>query len=271
MIEMSSINRCAGFSFLLTTDYCLLLFFMNLYAYCLSDEVTAEMLESVAGVEGAGAPRLIQYGGIRAVVGEFEAKSVSVTRENVFAHERVIGHVLAHTTPLPFRFGTVVSAVQLESYIDSQREFLQSQLARVRGCVEMSVKVIWNVEAVKQVAMTANAKRDNAPDDRSGISRGSGAAFLAKKRREILGDETLKVRAEEIVAWLEGHLGEAVRERELRVRPMESLVVAAAHMVERGRLEEYQERLRLARFERDDLHFLTSGPWPPYSFSQTNS
>jgi hypothetical protein len=241
---------------------------MNFYAYCLSDEVTGAMIESAGGVEGAGAPRLIQYGEIRAVVGEFEAESVSVTRENVFAHERVIGHVLAHTTPLPFRFGTVVSAAQLESYIDSQREFLRSQLARVRGCVEMSVKVIWNVEAVRHETMTGGEKRDDASDESGG---GRGAAFLAKKRREILGDETLKARAEDIVAWLEGHLGEAVRERELRVRPMESLVVAAAHLVERGRLEEYQERLRLARHERDDLHFLTSGPWPPYSFSKTNS
>jgi hypothetical protein len=243
---------------------------MNFYAYCLSDEVMAEMIESAAGVEGAGAPRLLQYRGIRAVVSEFEAESVRLTRENVFAHERVIGHVLAHTTPLPFRFGTVVSAAQLESYVDSQREFLQSQLERVRGSVEMSVKVIWNVEAVKHEALTGNAKRD-VPDVESDITSGLGAAFLAKKRREILGDETLKTRAEEIAAWLEGHLGEAVRARELRVRPMESLVVAAAHLVERERLKEYQERLRLARQERADLHFLTSGPWPPYSFSQTNS
>lgn len=243
---------------------------MNFYAYCLSDEVTSAMIESAAGVEGAGAPRLIQYGGIRSVVGEFTAESVRVTRENVFAHERVIGHVLAHTTPLPFRFGTVVSAAQLESYIASQGEFLQAQLARVRGCVEMSVKVIWNVEVVKREAMTGHAKRD-APDVEGTLREGRGTAFLSEKRREILGDETLHARAEEIVAWLNGHLGETVREREVRVRPMESLVVAAAHLVERGRLEEYQERLRLARDERDALHFLTSGPWPPYSFSQTNS
>ena len=229
------------------------------------------MIGSVAGVASAGVPRLIQYGDVKVVVGEFEGERVDVTRANVFAHERVIGQVLAHTTPLPFRFGTVVSAAQLESYIDSQREFLLSQLARVRGCVEMSVKVIWNVEAVKQEALTGDAKRD-APDDERGIIRGRGAEFLAKKRREILGDETLRARAQDVVAWLDGHLGDIVRERQLRVRPMEALVVAAAHMVERERIEEYQERLRLARHERDDLHFLTSGPWPPYSFSlKTNS
>jgi hypothetical protein len=244
--------------------------FMNFYAYCLSDAVTGEMIESVAGVRGA--PRLIQYGGIAAVVSPFEDESVPVTRENVFAHERVIGHVLAHTTPLPFRFGTVVDAARLEGYVNSQRERLEAQLERVRGCVEMSVKVIWSVAGVKGDAPGRDTNAD-APADESGArpAAGRGTAFLMEKRRQILGDETLKARAEAVAAWLDGHLGEAARETQVVVRPAEALVVAAAHLVERARLEEYQERLGAARTERADLHFLTSGPWPPYSFSQTNS
>lgn len=244
---------------------------MKFYAYCLSDEVTGVMIESVTGVGGAGRPCLIQFGGIAAVVSPFEGESASVTRENVFAHERVIGHVLAHTTPLPFRFGTVVDAARLEGYVDSQRARLQAQLARVRGCVEMSVKVIWSVSAVKREATGRDAKPDAAEDESSALAQGRGAAFLMAKRREILGDETLKAQAESIAAWLAAHLGETAREAEVNVRPMEALVVAAAHLVERARLEEYQERLRAARSQRADLHFLTSGPWPPYSFSQTNS
>jgi hypothetical protein len=246
---------------------------MSFYAYCLSDEVTGEMVEGARGV--GGAPRVVQYGEIAAVVSPFEGESVEVTRENVFAHERVIGHVLAHTTPLPFRFGTVTSAAQLESYVDSQRELLRAQLARVRGCVEMSVKVIWNVVTVKREAVGGSRASglDAAAADQSGaVAPGSGTAFLMAKRREILGDETLKARADSVAAWLAGHLGDTVREMDVKVRPVEALVVSAAHMVERARLEEYQERLRVARLERDDLHFLTSGPWPPYSFSlKTNS
>jgi len=242
---------------------------MNFYVYCLSDEVTGEMIESVAGVRAS--PRLIQYGGIAAVVSPFEDESVPVTRENVFAHERVIGHVLAHTTPLPCRFGTVVDAARLEGYVNSQRERLEAQLARVRGCVEMSVKVIWPVAGVKGDATGRDTNVD-APVDESGAqSAGRGTAFLMEKRRQILGDETLKARAEGVTAWLDARLGETARETRVVVRPMEALVVAAAHLVERVRLEEYQERLGAARKERADLHFLTSGPWPPYSFSQTNS
>jgi hypothetical protein len=242
---------------------------MTFYAYCLSDEVTGGMIEAVGGVGGAGEPRVIEHGGIRAVVSHLEGEHVSLTRDNVFAHERVIGSVLRHTTPLPFRFGTVVSAARLETYVNSQREFLQAQLARVRGSVEMSVKVIWSVSAVKREALGDDAK-EGAPEDKSSAA-GQGTAFLAAKRRELLGDETLREEAEETARWLALRLDDAVRETDVRVRPMEALVVAAAHLVERGRLEDYQERLRAARLERDDLHFLTSGPWPPYSFIQARS
>jgi hypothetical protein len=45
------------------------------------------------------------------------------------------------------------------------------------------------------------------------------------------------------------------------------MVLAAAHLVERGRLPAYRKGLGAARTERPDLHFLISGPWPPYSFA----
>ncbi len=100
---------------------------------------------------------------------------------------------------------------------------------------------------------------------------GRGAAYLSAKRREILGDESLRSEAEETARWLAARLDEAVRETETSVRPRDALVLAVAHLVERRRLEEYRERLRAARLERDQLHFLTSGPWPPYSFVQARS
>jgi hypothetical protein len=242
---------------------------MLFYVYCLSDEVTDRMIESAAGVRGAGEPRLIQCGGVAAVVSELEGERVSLTRENVFAHERVIGRVLAHTTPLPFRFGTVVSAARLETYIDSQREFLQAQLTRVRGTVEMSVKVIWPVPVVKRETLTGGAQEVEPTAEPQ--EEGLGAAYLSAKRREILGDESSRSEAEETARWLAARLGDAVRETETSVRPLETLVLAVAHMVERRRLEAYRERLRAARLERNQLHFLTSGPWPPYSFVQARS
>lgn len=240
---------------------------MKVYAYCLSDEITSAELESVSGVQGA-ATRLIDCESIRAVVSDFDGERAEVTRENAFLHDGVIRQILDRTTPLPFRFGAIVSREQLEAYITKHRDSLFVQLARVRGSVEMSVKIIWNAEAVKHMGMEmAEVLRHKNRDE----ALGPGAVFLQAKRREMIGDAALKSRAEDLAAWLGGRLGDTVGETVMRTLPTPAMAVAASHLVARARIKEYSERLANARKERGDLRFLTSGAWPPYSFCNLDS
>jgi hypothetical protein len=239
--------------------------FMSLYAYCLSDELRGEMLEDVAGVCGMR-PRLMECGGVSAAVSDFEEERISVEREHVFAHERVIQRVLAHVTPLPFRFGTIVTARGLEEYIEANRAQLIKSMERVRGSVEMSVKIIWDAEKMRGAALRPDAERGESIYAEPQTA-GKGAAYLAARRREILGDELLKERAEELAAWLTAVVGETAVESDTQTRPSESLVIRAGFLVRRERLREYQACVERARAERGGLRFLTSGPWPPYSFS----
>ena len=52
-------------------------------------------------------------------------------------------NVLAMTTPLPFRFGTLVTEAGLRSYVTSRKAALEDRLEVVKDSVEMSIKVIW--------------------------------------------------------------------------------------------------------------------------------
>jgi hypothetical protein len=230
---------------------------MNLYVYCLSDEVTAGAVENVVGMAGAR-PRLVEHAGISAVASEYDDEKIAVTRENVLAHERVVRRVLTETTPLPFRFGTIVGEARLASYLDSQQGRLKAQLERVRGAVEMSVKIIWRPEA-KEIEAAGGG-------DEAVEAGGRGTRFLLGKRRELLGEGTMKERAEGVSAWLGRTVEGLVRESSVSLRPSENLVLAASHLVERSRLADYRAALGRAKTERPELHFLTSGAWPPYSF-----
>jgi len=259
---------------------------MNFYAYCLSDEVTMQMLGEACGLSGASLV-LIEHEGLIAVVSRFESDAVKVTRGNVLAHERVVQQVLTQTTPLPFRFGTLVSETRLRNYLALQRSALNAQLACVRGCVEMSVKLIQNSEAfesamVEQPLTVGNdvqsATDHSAQEEQSAQSKisnhpasGAGTAYLEMKRRELMGDELRQKRAEKVAGWLAARLASVVHESEVSVRSQDALFVTAAFLVERVRLEEYRARLREAERERREVHFLTSGPWPPYSFSSLSS
>lgn len=240
---------------------------MKLYAYCLSDEVTARMIEPVEGLAGAR-PYLIERDEIRAVVSEFDDERAAITRENVLAHERVVRQVLSRTTPLPFRFGTIIGEERLLNYLDAQAASLRTQLEHVRGCVEWSVKVSWNLEVVRQEALRHETQTHHATSLKS---EGRGTAFLLARQRQILGDHALKERASEIENWLSASLANVVRETLISLQPTSSLVLAASHLVERGRLQAYRAALERARAERNDLHFLTSGAWPPYSFTSAGS
>ena len=241
---------------------------MKLYAYCVIEELPAGAVDSMPGIDGAQS-FLLQSGNLAAVVSASEEERIDVTREHVLGHERVVRRLLSLTTPLPFRFGTVVNEPELRSYLESHHSSILSQLERVRGCVEMSVKVIWDLEKIKREAAEREDPQD-ALGERQPANR-SGTAFLAAKKREIEGAGLLKERGEAVASWLMDCLDGSMRDAVVNVQPSQPLVLAAAHLVERGQLERYRAALRSARESRNELHFLTSGPWPPYSFTNINS
>lgn len=234
----------------------------KLYVYCLGDEVTNEMLGGARGLNDAPLG-LVERDGLAAVVSPFEAERVNVTPENTLTHNHVNAALLAHTTPLPFRFGTLVGEARLVGFMESQGDALRATLGRVRGCVEMSVKIIWDVEAVRREA--AGPEAETLGEDSDG--GGSGTVSLSSKRREVLGGEALRVLAETVAEWFGERLSDVVRESRVTVNPSGALVVRAAHLVERGRIEEYRARLQSLGEERaGSLRFLKSDACPPYSF-----
>ena len=227
---------------------------MKLYAYCMVEDLDTFDAHT-GGISGA-AVRLLKIDDFGVLVSDPGSDTVPVTRDNAFAHAAVVRSVLDRTTPLPFRFGTLVTEQQLSSYISSRKPALHTNFAHVRNSVEMSVKIIWQLST------------DN-PDEPTNktITQGAGTTFLAQKRRELEGDERRSAQAEEIATWLRDTVSGLTRDERVTLRPAHKLVLAAAHLVERTAFPNYREKLATARQNRPELHFLLSGPWPPYSFA----
>jgi hypothetical protein len=251
---------------------------MRFYLYCLSDEPEAASVEGTAGVDGACA-RVVTVGGVAsvvAVVSEFAGERAAVTRENLRAHNRVNAHVLARATPLPFRFGTLAEETRLYEYVTANEGALKEALARVRGCVEMGVKIRLGEGAVVgakesevnvEEAQEAGAAREVDATRMAGAGGGGrGTAFLLAKRREILGEEASRARAEGAASRLAACVGGLARESVVRLSPEGPIVVRASHLVGRADVSEYRARVRDFGAGLGGLHVLTSGPWPPYSF-----
>lgn len=244
---------------------------MKFYAYCLSEELNGASIEGLTGVGGASV-RLLAFGGAASVIGvvavvsEFEGERVPVTRENLLAHNRVNAHVLARVTPLPFRFGTLAEEARLASYAAANETALAEAFERVRGCVEMGVKVRM-VEGSKAEAKESEVNVNDVKVEEAGAAGvGRGTAFLLAKRREILGEEALKSRAEETAARLAERVAGLARESEVRLSPEGPILIRASHLVAREDVAEYRARARDFGARLPSMHMLASGPWPPYSF-----
>jgi hypothetical protein len=223
--------------------------------YCLVEGV--DTLDGpTQGIFGAQV-RALKTEAFSALVSDLDADSVPVTRENALAHAAVVRSVLDRTTPLPFRFGTVATEQQLQSYLSALRSALETKFASLRGCVEMNVKIIWEV----------SGEQSAEPGDRNKDEQGVGTTFLAKKRRQIMGDELRTTEAVKISTWVHEALSELISDERVILRPAERLVFSAAHLVKRGKITQYREALAKMRKKRPELHFLLSGPWPPYSFA----
>ena len=232
---------------------------MKFYPYCLISQAI-DLPESVKGLDER--PLLQRdIGGLTAILSECDAEKAVVSRENVLRHDAVIRTVLEQGTTLPFRFGHLVTLDQLTSYVESKSEALQERLRHLEGRVEMSAKIIWNREI----------KHSSGPHP-AGVNRadsnpGKGAAFLRQKRDEMQQDEALSSEAAALAAWLKAEISGLICDERIVLRPTEKLVLSASFLVDRAKLEAYKMRTASIKNTRSDLHFLTSGPWPPYSFS----
>jgi len=227
---------------------------MKLYVYCLAEGVDA-LDQPLSGINDAPV-RVVKAEELAVLVSDLDVDAVPVTKENALDHAAVVRSILHRTTPLPFRFGTLVSEEQLKSYIAARKPALEAKLAHVRDCVEMSVKIICD-------ASTA----DEVTERKSDKAEGAGAKFLAEKRREILGNEHRTAEAQKVSTWLLETVSGLTRDEQVTLRSTERLFLSAAHLVERSKIEQYRSKITESRVNRPELRFLLSGPWPPYSFA----
>ena len=229
---------------------------MKLYVYCLA-EGDAVFDDLDFGILGAPV-RAMEVNGFSVLLSQLDVDSVPVTRQNALAHAAVVRSILGRTTPLPFRFGTVVTDQQLRNYLAAKKPAIETKFGQVRGCVEMGVKIIWQ---------NSQREQPDEPESDHDDNRGVGTTFLEHRQRQLLGDEHDAAKAAEISAWLHESVADLIKEEQVTLRPAARLVLSAAHLVERVNIARYRQKVAQTCQKRPELHFLLSGPWPPYSFA----
>ena len=228
---------------------------MRLYVYCLAEGVD-RLNKTLCGVSGAPV-QIVKFEDLSALVSVCRSEAFEVTRKNALAHHEVVQSITEQTTPLPARFGALVTVQQLSNYVSTHHQAIKAKLAHVRGGVEMNVRMIRTITGADTSQESENEK---VP--------GPGTAFLLEKRREILRAEAGVDQKKELSSWLREKLGDLIKEEKISIVPSQTVILARAdHLIERIDVQEYRTKMGKAVEERPEVRFMVSGPWPPYSFA----
>jgi hypothetical protein len=229
---------------------------MKLYVYCLAEGLK-RLNKTPRGISGAPIRIVELEEDLSALVTVCPSDAFQVTRKNALAHHEVVRSITEQTTPLPARFGTLVTIEQLRNYVSTHQQAIKTRLAHVRGGVEMNVRMIRTI---------GGAGTSHEPQDKEAL--GPGTAFLLEKRREIFGEETGVAQKGELSAWLHEKLGDLIKDEKISITPSQTVILGRAdHLIDREDVQEYRTKMAKAIEERPETRFMVSGPWPPYSFA----
>jgi hypothetical protein len=152
---------------------------------------------------------------------------------------RVLREILAVTTPIPFRFPTLLESSEvLEQHLAPEQELYRDALARVDGAVQYEIIGTWTDEQQADLATPV-----------------SGREYL-KRRQEALGRVTA------VESKLKTVTADTVREWRGREQNKKHRWFA---LVPRADRERFIASLRTAGGS-EGVRLRLSGPWPPSEF-----
>jgi hypothetical protein len=215
-----------------------------IYAYAICDPATAATPPGRRGLGGA-ALRVLPCDGLAAVYSRHRSLRPRPSPELVLGHESVVEGIMARGTVLPLRFGTQLeSEEQLTALVSQRRDQLLRALDRVRGRVEIGVRVT-SERAVRRAGA--------AGGERSGRDH-----LLALVRQQRLADRATRD--------LHAPLAALATESVVRERPDPPAVLVSSYLVDGAAVAEFRRRAEELAARVEATSVTVTGPWPPYSF-----
>lgn len=192
-----------------------------------------------AGVDGEQ-PEPYPFGSVIAVVGTVRAAPDDAAAA-ALAHGLVVESLLdCADGVLPVRFGRpFASHAALAEVTVPRLAELRRQLLRVRGCVEVSVRIA--------------AEREARPETRDGTHYLNALAESAARR-------------DACAAEVDGVLQTVSLDSRVDRRGDGEMLFDGAYLVRRGELSAFARRVDALADQLSDLTVLCTGPWAPYSF-----
>jgi hypothetical protein len=196
------------------------------------------VIELLAITDDAGAPdpplRAVHSDGLSALCAP-AAGEQEVTPAALWRREEVLEELMQERDLLPVRFGTVLADEEAAARaLAERRDEFTAGLARVRGAVELALRVV---------------PREPEPPP----SAATGREYL---RAKVAKMETARRLHEPLTAMSRESVSQPGRE-----------LLRAAYLVDRAAVDGFVAAVQRMQRDHPELALLCTGPWPPYSFA----
>ena len=231
---------------------------MRLLVYAITDSARIAPVSAAGGVQLTN----IRVGRLTALVASRRNSPAVSPRALRRYHQTIAAIADAVPAILPMRFATLVDDEELEFILRTRAASLRAALQRVRGCVQMTVRVVSEGETHAPGAFPIEIRDagevvHGVASRRPGVTEGPGRRYL-RSRVPPEDRETRRLLAP---------LRQGVR-RWVKDEQVMSLagVTSVYHLVPRQSATAYARALQTAA-RIAGLGITVSGPFPPYAFA----
>lgn len=221
------------------------------YVYAIRQPGPIPAMVGLAGAE----LQAVSADGLEAVC-SVSAREPRPEDSDLLRHQAVLEALMAHGPVLPVRFGTRLDDEEVRARLRRHGTALSDGLDRVRGQVEMGVRILGEPPTSRPEA-----------GDGGSAARGSGRQYLMARAAEERAERARRETAEQLAERLHARIAAHATAASLRVLPAEGTLMAGAYLVPRGATGEISEAARALAAEYPELAVVPTGPWPPFSFA----
>lgn len=239
---------------------------MALYLYAV---VKNEGLPALTGEGLDQQPlQLVTQNGLAAVVSEIRERKLRPERKLLAAHQAVLRQLLEFTTPLPMSFGLMsADAEATQALLRRYEENFAEQLSRVAGCVEMGLRVKWEVDNVFDFLLTRYPELAQLRDDLKQQESEHGPLHHARIELGRRIEAALQAERESAEERVTAILERACQQVQAGKTRGEAEILNLACLVDRRRQDEFVARVFEAASSFDGNYaFDYNGPWAPHHF-----
>lgn len=236
------------------------------YVYCVV-ELPSELDLGPIGI-GSGVNRVytVHYHDLAAVVSDTPITLYDPTRENLLAHELVNETLMREHTVIPMSFGTIFRTEDdVVELLRSTGKAFKDVLSKVRGKIELGLKVLWDRDRVVARLEEENPEIAGLRQEIAETTRGS--TYFARVQLGRLVESAMEERANDLVT----NIYDALRPVSVASRSNrligDNMIMNAAFLVDRSREGDFDREVKeLSLRHKEQLSFKYTGPWPPYNF-----